>query len=305
MKKTNKIIAVISAAVLLAVLLTCLSVGTLAKDFSEEYFENNYIITPYWVSEYYDNLSFWHNDNYTRVIDFADVLTDEEEAELDGRIAKIQETYGYDVVVYTDTTTYGWYDEDQKDFKRLAADFYDYFGYGLGDNNSGSIFILCTGDDNRGWQELGTGDVERLYTDKVVDNMNANIKPYLSDRDWYKAVTEYVDDVEELYSTGTVKSKAPLFDAQDIIYFIGFVAVVGLIAGFASMSSAVKNMKTVAQATQANTYVVPGSLNITKSRDHFLFMTQTRVYSPKEKKGGGSSSFSSGGHSFSGGGGRF
>lgn len=311
MRNTKKITAAIAVATALILLVTGLSVGVFAGSYSEEYFEGNYSVKPDWVTEYIDDFQRWQNygtGEYPRVVDYGGLLSEDEEADLEQRIEKVQQETGRDLVIYTDSTCYG------ADPKLCAMDFYDYFGYGLGENNSGSILFICM--EERDFCYLATGDVEGYYQNSdLIDTIFYDLKYDLSDGEYYGAVLTYIEDAEEIYTTGTlshmVTGGGEEKSGPNYFLLVAFVAIVGLIAGFASMGSAVKNMQTVEKATQANTYVKPGSLNITNRRDHFLYMTQTRVYSPRSENkssGGGSSSFSGssgGGGSFSGGGGKF
>jgi len=70
-----------------------------------------------------------------RLIDGADLLTDSEEAKLLERLDEISEKYQTDVVIVTN------YSLEGKTSTAYADDFFDYNGYGFGENADG---ILCS-----------------------------------------------------------------------------------------------------------------------------------------------------------------
>ncbi|MBR4799450.1 MAG: TPM domain-containing protein, partial [Clostridia bacterium] len=83
--------------------------------------------------------------------------------------------------------------------------------------------------------------------------------------------------------------------------------LIALIIAFIVVGSMKKQLTSVKFADQANDYVRPGSLNLTESRDTFLYSAVTRTVRETESRsgGGGGSHTSSSGSSHGGGGGRF
>ena len=63
-----------------------------------------------------------------RVVDEADLLTDTEESELLAQVDEISERQQVDVAVVTVNSLEG------KDIQDYTADYYDYNGYGMGEN---------------------------------------------------------------------------------------------------------------------------------------------------------------------------
>lgn len=70
-----------------------------------------------------------------RLIDGADLLTDSEEAKLLERLDEISEKYQTDVVIVTN------YSLEGKTSTAYADDFFDYNGYGFGENADGILFL--------------------------------------------------------------------------------------------------------------------------------------------------------------------
>ena len=84
-----------------------------------------------------------YNAKYPRLVDKADVLTDEEEKKLLKKLNKISEEEKVDVVVLTVENEAG------KDVTAFADDFYDYNNYGFGHKGDGIILVVDYG--SRDW----------------------------------------------------------------------------------------------------------------------------------------------------------
>ena len=71
-----------------------------------------------------------------RLADFADLLDDGQEEELEAKLDQVSEDYGCDVVVVTEETLDGAVPQD------YADDFFDYNDYGMGEDKSGILFLI-------------------------------------------------------------------------------------------------------------------------------------------------------------------
>lgn len=219
-----------------------------------------------------------------RLMDDADLLTADQEAEITEKLDEISERQKFDVVIHTT------YDTDGKSLKSYADDYFDYNGYGFGSNYDGCILVI---DMIRGdWWISGCGRGEENIDDTVIDSMSEEIKPYLVDEDYYTAMDTFADLCDE-------NCNGPGYN-----WFFGIVF--SLVVGFGIALIAVMVMKgklkSVHRQPAAKDYLVPGSMNVTMSRDIFLYRNVTRRAKPKENSG---SHTSSSGRSHSGGGGSF
>lgn len=278
---------------------------------------------------------------YSRVIDEADLLTAQEEADLEEVLAEYSELYAFDMVVLTADDMGG------QDIISYADDYYDYNGYGYGSDYDGCILILNM--TTREWYISTCGYGIVALNDMVIDQMAEVFVPLLSSGDYYKGFVtfteqcayyvdlslngggdmdtmtgiypddfydgvyedEYYEDhyYDDGYTTGS--STVSLLPA---LLGMGVLAlVVGFFIAFVPMFRLKKQLKSVAKKAAAADYVKPGSKRITKSRDAFLYSNVTRMPKPKENKSGsrGGMSFGGGvhigssGRSHGGGGGRF
>lgn len=249
---------------------------------------------PYWYPENVSDFVDFHNDPSTpRLVDDADLFTDEEEAEL---TAKLNELHNHhpesDFVVFTDSSSYG------LEHDVYAADFYVFNGYGVGDDFNGVVLFICVEAGNRGWQTWGTGACEHLFQkEDNIDHLNNTIHPYLSSGEYAQGVSAYLDDMEVLFTKG----KFPRGAGSTILFIIGSL-VGGLLIGLLVRGVLVEEMNNVHEATQANLYLDKGSVQLRHRADYFLYRTVNRV---KREKKSSHSTRSSSGRSGSGGGGRF
>ncbi len=238
----------------------------------------------------------FHNTTASRVIDNADLLTDAEEAELAAHIADMTARTGLDFILLTDTSSYGL----TRDL--YAADFYQFNGYGLGDNYSGVIYFVCMERDNRGFYTAARGDARTLLTENNVNAMDDKTYDLFVDGDYAKAIRTQFDSLDSLYTNGSLPIDRTPFLIAGVI-----AIVIGLIGGFVNLSKKRRQMKTVETATNASIYSNRG-LTLTNNLDVKFNTVVTRTKRESDDNhGGGGSSYSggfssSGGGSFSGGG---
>ena len=239
-----------------------------------------------------------------RIVDDANLLTDSQEEELLGKIENIADMYDFDVVIYTseDGTIYSAMDE--------ADDFFDYNGYGYGDNHDGIVFYVNMATRDYWLSTSGYGIT--VFTDYGLDVVEATCQPYLSDGNYYEAFDSYLDYaiqfLEEAENSVPYDVNNQYLTTRDILLRVGgsFLAAL-IIAGIVLLVMA-KKMKTAVPQIYAKEYLKKDSFHLTKNRDLFLYSNTSRTAIPKStsSSGGGSSTHSSSsGSSHGGSGGRF
>lgn len=246
-----------------------------------------------------------------RVVDEADILTSSEETNLLRTVDEISERQQFDVVIVTVESLGG------EDIQYYAADYYDYNGYGMGDEYDGAMFLISMAE--REWFVLTTGYGIDVLTDAEIDNMADGVVPYLSSGDYETAFEEFAVycDKQINYERG-VTSEETFYD--DDIYYeediyqesgspgIVVSLIIGLVLAFFPVFIMRGQLKSVHMQSNAGSYEKRDTRKITVSRDAFLYNTVNRVAKPKENKSrsGGSSTFrGSSGRSHGGRGGGF
>lgn len=250
------------------------------------------VILPVSASEYYP------------LFDEPDLLTGSEESELIEKLENICSQKQMEVVVAA-FETIGNYTPME-----YADDFYDYNGYGYGENRDGLILIIVM--DTSDWWISTRGSAITAFTDAGIDYIGKQIVPYLSDGDYYGAFSRFAEqcvvfidqaNAGDPYDTHNLP-KAPFDKGMALVIAV----VIGFIVGKIYTGSLKGQLKTVQAQRAAANYVKDGSMNVTSSRDFFLYrnVTRTAKESSSSGSGGGSSTHtSSSGAAHGGGGGKF
>lgn len=231
-----------------------------------------------------------------RLVDDAGLLDNTQYTDILNRLDEISGLYGLDVVIVTTDSTGG------KTPMEYADDYFDYHDY-----SSDGVLLLVSMED-RDWWISTTGYGIRAFTDAGIEYIGEQIVPYLSDGEYAQAFTEFAELCDQFLKQA--ETGAP-YDSNNLpkkpfnpLWGLLASAVFGLGSAGIGTGSMKKKLKTVVRKSQANDYVTPGSLQITQSRDLYLYTHRDRR--EKAQSGGGSSTHtSSSGTTHGGGGGKF
>lgn len=228
--------------------------------------------------------------------DEAGLLSSSEAAALEQKLTQISTRQGMDIVIVTVDSTDG---EDPMDF---ADDWFDYNDY-----REDGILLLVSMED-RDWWISTTGYGITAVTDAGLDYMSDQFLPYLSDGDYAQAFSAFADLCDEFITQANTGDpydyhnlpKAPFKSGRNLIIAL----VIGFVVALIATGSMKRKLKSVQQQVKADDYVTPGSLQLTNSRDLFLYTHVDRREKP-QSSGGSSTHTSSSGTSHGGGGGKF
>ncbi len=259
------------------------------------------------------------------VVDNANLLSFDEETLLENQFEALSQMLELEIAVVTVNST------DGKSAMEYADDFYDYNGYGYGENNDGALLLIDMGQ--REWWITTHGYGAYYLDDYALYQIEESIIDYLSGGNFYAAFLTfaqmcefYVEDAknsgyvpdDDYY--GDVTQEDEWYDYydepesssfEDIATKIGISLIIGFIVALVIVLSMVSGMKTVRSAVNAASYVVNGSLNLRVQRDHYLYSNTVRTRressssSSGSSRSGSSSHRSSSGRSHGGRGGRF
>jgi uncharacterized protein len=232
------------------------------------------------------------------ITDYADLLSVEEEELLKSKIESIRNNYSFDVAILTVNSTNG------ENIVTFAEDYFVDSNLGIGPTSNGLVYVIDMGD--RAFRLVTSGEIgQKSFTDYGINSLNDKIGDKLSSGDYYQAMNILLDTTKvyiESANNGTIVDK-PFFDLQSILISLGAAFVIALI----SLIVSIKSMNNAKIKTLATNYIKPGSFNLTRSRDTYLYrnLSRTKRQKSKSSSGGGSSHSGSGGGSFGGGGGHF
>lgn len=129
-----------------------------------------------------------------RVFDLADLLTDDEEAELQSRIDGLVELYNQDIGIVTVE------DESVMSTQEFADEFYENSGMGIGENRTGVLF--CLDMYNRETYLTTTGDMIDIIDDQRREEIFDAQMEYLSGGDYLGAFSEALDYTDKFIEMG-------------------------------------------------------------------------------------------------------
>ena len=236
-----------------------------------------------------------------RLTDEADLLSDSEEKDLLAKLDEISDRQKCDVVVATVNSLEG------KTAMEYADDFYDYNGYGYGEERDGIILLISMED--RDWWMSTCGYGITAFTDAGQKYMSDKFIPMVSDGEYADAFTKYADLCDEFLTqakTGEPYDKSNMPKESLNIIWLPIDLAVGLFAAFIVASLKKSKLKTVRRKAAAQDYVVDGSFRVTKNYDRFITKNvTTRTIHRDDDSGGSSTHTSSSGSSHGGSGGKF
>lgn len=259
-----------------------------------------------------------------RLTDSADLLTSSEEAVLLSKLDEISEKHQADIVIVTVDSL------DGKTPTEYADDFFDYNGFGFGENKDGVLFLLSM--EERDWWISTSGFGITALTDAGIEYISNEFLPELSRGNYFDAFAIFAEQCDDYFTQA--ESGEP-YDSnllppgvdgeysndgtvQKLPFDYGSKIMISLIIGFviALIITLVMagQLKSVRFQPSANSYIKQNSMKVTDSRDIFLYTHTDRRAIPKPPpdsgshggSGGGSSiHVSSSGSTHGGGGGKF
>ena len=240
------------------------------------------------------------------MFDEAGLMTDSELSYVDGYLSDLSAELGFDIVGVLTYKGYG-----SEELTAFADDFYDYGGFGYGDDKDGVIFVVDMNEKSRrmvlvttGYgteaitdygeeviydyvtDSLRTGDFVEAYTKKYADCVADFVEmsregqavdvnsPGHDGYEWYEEPENYPSSNENPYyglKGGELAVKG------------GLSVLVGAIVGLFSSQRNKSKLKTVRKKYQANSYARRDSLVLTRKQDMFLYSNVTVTHRPKNE----------------------
>ena len=240
-------------------------------------------------------------DEYYRLMDMASLLSDEDVDSLTARLDELSLRQKMDVVIATTDTLEG------KSIVEYTDDLYEYCSFGYGANRDGLILVISMEDND--WYISTCGYGITVFTDAGIKYIGKQIVPYLSDRDFVGAFTTYITLCDEFITQARTDKPYDIGNLPREPLSPGWILaclIISFILSCITVGKMKAKLTTVRAQAAANSYMKDGSMNITDSREMFLYKNVTRTKRSSESSSGGSSTHtSSSGTSHGGGGGKF
>ncbi len=217
-----------------------------------------------------------------RVIDNAEVLTQDEIDSLEKKIQTVIDKDNFDIVIVTE------YDLQGKTPTAYADDFYDYNGYGVGKNKDGVLLLVPFPLDSAKRHISTTGFGIKVYTDEKIQEAGSKILAKLQSEDYYGAFDTFIE------STKTNIAQANSDKTVRIIIGVLIGVGIGLIVAIITLLVLRSQLTSVSFEHGASNYEVQGSFHLTRSQDIFLFKNVKKTRKSNDSGGSSTHSGSSG-----------
>lgn len=236
------------------------------------------------------------SDGY-RLQDTAGLLNEIEISEVESRLDEVSEKHGMDIAIITVEAV-----EEGLSVVDHAMNLYEGLGYGA---DGVMLYISMEESD---WYILTSGYGITAITDAGVEYISNKFLDFLSNGSYADAFDTFIQYTDEFiiqaktgnpYDTGNMP-KEPYNLVMSLVVSI----VIGAVASSTINGKWKSSLNSVERQTKATSYIKNGSLNITDSREFFLYRTIDRTEKP-EKSSGSSTKESSSGNTYGGGGGKF
>lgn len=272
-----------------------------------------------------------------KIVDKADLLTDQEEQKLEEKARQIVSDYQMDVVIVTVDGL------GSKTSEQYADDYFDYNGYGIGDDYSGVLLLISM--EERDWAISTCGDAIYALTDYGIQQIFSSFSMDLSAGYYYDAFDTFLDALPGYFEAlshdtpidgnqGGYEGPGSYYPgtSDDVIYYPGYQhkvtagevfgkILIALLVGCGVAGLVVwlmgRSMRTARAQSSADDYIQHSSFHLRSCQDFFLYSRTSRVRRAEDSDhgsrggghhgGGGGSSVhrSSSGRSHGGGHGKF
>ncbi len=188
------------------------------------------------------------------VTDDADLIPDDVEAELLARCETIAAEYEMEVAIHTT------YDFGGLIAEAYADDYYDFNGYGYGENDDGMLVVYKPGEEGEREIYITThGNGSSVFFQGIREGIITDMKDYLIAEDYEKAFNTYLDRAEEQLKPGTP------------VIWLFVLACVGAVVGLLITGSMTSKNKSVVAQNHAKVYTRQGSMVVTGAQDVYAY----------------------------------
>lgn len=238
-----------------------------------------------------------------QLVERADLISDEEEAELLTELERVSDACTVQISVVTLPAI-------SDDIATVTEQFYDDGSYGFGSDRAGAMllvsmnpreyYVFCNG---LAWEAIDPDEVcDAIYSDMAGGDYADAFLGFARECESY--LDAYING--ESSAAHPVNGEWDEDGSSDESFDLGSNLLIALVSGVVIALIYVLvlkgQLKSVGRQYAASSYVRPGSMHLTQSGDYFMYRNVTRT--PKPKNNSSSSSFGGGGSSSRGGSGR-
>ena len=234
------------------------------------------------------------------VADQAGTFSAEQVKQLETRMQALYEKYNFDTVIVTTRDSRG------QTAQMYAEDFYNEFR-SYSEYPNGLIFSFSF--DLGEYYEATRGIGQRIFSDQGADQLDTLLRPHLSGKRYFQAMSAYLDYVEGRLSrfavigndgkvTLTTKIQPPNLSQSIRIAtgYLPFMLIGGVAVGLLVALHMKSKLLIAKQQASANEYTRSGAIQLYDRSDVYLYQTVTRsrIQQPRSTGGGGGGGSSGG-----------
>ena len=245
-------------------------------------------------------------DLYYRMNDSAKVLTEDEDNELEDALEELSLRQSFDVTIATIESLES---VDYDSMEAYADDLYDFCQFGYGPEMDG-VLLVSVGD--RKWHISTCGYGITAFTDAGIQYLGQQMTPFMADGDYagaFRTFVQWSDTYIDAARAGHPYDVNNLPREPLSLMYLFLALGIGLVLAWVVVSVMKSQLRSVAFQENAASYVREGSMNLTNSRELFLYRDVSRTEHVEAKdsdsSGGSSTHTSSSGTTHGGGGGSF
>lgn len=243
-------------------------------------------------------------DAKKKIYDFVDILTAEEEKELNSLIDGFIKETNLDFVFVSIDLPYS----DEADNEEYAHDFYDYNDFGINNDKYGGIIIIRnTYEQDPYYYVLFKGESQLYCNGSDQDDLIDQLYDYFPNKLYKEGISQFLHSFSNLYSKGYdpeiyyIDENGSLVENKPLNFLPSVIS--GGIVSLLSTLGLIKKNKMVKKASNANEYLDKSSIQYVKKTDTLVSTITTHHRISSDSSSGGShSSFGSSGLGGSGGG---
>ena len=243
------------------------------------------------------------SEEYYRFQNPDEILSGDEAEQLNEQLDEISHNQNFDVTAALVDSLNG------ESVEAYADNLYDDCDFGYGDERDGVLLLVSLEDHD--WYISTCGYGITVFTDAGIRYIGEQIRPQLADGDYLGAFENYIelcDDFIDQANSGEAYDTDHMPKKPLSAIWFGISFIVGLGGALLVVGVNKSELKSVGKQNEAQNYVCPGSMRVTKRSDLFLYRKVTRTEKPQPKSsgsGGSSTHTSSSGNTHGGGGGKF
>lgn len=229
----------------------------------------------------------------TYVIDEYGLFSESEYYELASDAQQMSEVYGIGTYLLVVD------DIGSQSAREYAKNYYSQHNLGLGTEKSGILLLVAV--DSRDYVFITYGRGVNEFSDNRIDEMDDDVKSYLSKNEWMNAAHVYYLDCDESYAYyeengepinngsryASSSSSNSGVDTVTLATCLIIVIIIAFVIARAIVKGEIRSMRTAQLAHEAGNYLNNETFQLTKSEDQFITTTRTVTKHPKPEHGDG------------------